>query len=32
MAVDGAEPGDVLEVELLDLQHKGWGYNTSPRA
>jgi len=25
--VDGAEPGDVLEVELLDLQHKGWGYN-----
>ncbi|QLG61756.1 acetamidase/formamidase family protein [Halorarum salinum] len=25
--VEGAEPGDVLEVELLDLQHKGWGYN-----
>ncbi len=25
--VDGAEPGDVLEVELLSLQHKGWGYN-----
>ncbi|MFB6254700.1 MAG: acetamidase/formamidase family protein, partial [Halobacteriaceae archaeon] len=24
--VNGAEPGDVLEVELLDLQHKGWGY------
>ena len=27
VAVEGAEPGDVLEVELLDLQHKGWGYN-----
>lgn len=24
--VVGAEPGDVLAVELLDLQHKGWGY------
>jgi acetamidase/formamidase len=26
VAVEGAEPGDVVEVELLDLQHKGWGY------
>jgi Predicted acetamidase/formamidase len=26
VAVEGAEPGDVLEVELLDLQHKGWGF------
>ncbi|WP_276300531.1 acetamidase/formamidase family protein [Halorussus lipolyticus] len=26
VAVEGARPGDVLEVELLDLQHKGWGY------
>jgi len=26
VAIEGAEPGDVLEVELLDLQHKGWGY------
>ncbi|MGM0606619.1 MAG: acetamidase/formamidase family protein [Halobacteriota archaeon] len=24
--VEGAEPGDVLAVELLDLQHKGWGF------
>ncbi len=24
--VEGAEPGDVLEVELLSFQHKGWGY------
>jgi acetamidase/formamidase len=26
VAVEGAEPGDVLEVQLLDLQHKGWGF------
>ncbi|MDR5671765.1 acetamidase/formamidase family protein [Halalkaliarchaeum sp. AArc-GB] len=26
VAIEGAEPGDVLQVELLDLQHKGWGY------
>ena len=26
VAVEGAEPGDVLEIELLSLQHKGWGY------
>ncbi|QDX41442.1 acetamidase/formamidase family protein [Salarchaeum sp. JOR-1] len=26
VSVEGAEPGDVLEVELLDLEHKGWGY------
>ncbi|AGB35899.1 acetamidase/formamidase family protein [Natronococcus occultus] len=26
VAVEGAEPGDVLVVELLSLQHKGWGY------
>ncbi|QLG27359.1 acetamidase/formamidase family protein [Halorarum halophilum] len=25
--VEDADPGDVLEVELLDPQHKGWGYN-----
>jgi acetamidase/formamidase len=25
--VEGADPGDVLEVELVSLQHKGWGYN-----
>jgi acetamidase/formamidase len=27
VAIEGAEPGNVLEVEFLDLQHKGWGYN-----
>ena len=26
IAVDGAEPGDVLEIEILDLEHRGWGY------
>lgn len=26
VAVEGAEPGDALVVELLGLQHKGWGY------
>lgn len=24
--VNGAEPGDALEVELLDLKHKQWGW------
>ncbi len=25
--VAGAEPGDALEVEILSLEHKGWGWN-----
>ncbi len=25
--VEGAEPGDALEVEIVSLQHKGWGWN-----
>lgn len=25
--VEGAEPGDALEVEIISLQHKGWGWN-----
>jgi acetamidase/formamidase len=24
--ITGAEPGDALEVEILDMQHKGWGW------
>ena len=24
--VKGAHPGDVLEVEILDMRHKGWGW------
>ena len=28
VAVDGAEPGDVLEVDILDVQlRQDWGYN-----
>jgi len=26
VAVRGAEPGDVLAVEMLDFQHEGWGW------
>ena len=26
VAIDGARPGDVLQVEILDLEHEGWGY------
>jgi acetamidase/formamidase len=25
--VEGAEPGDALEVDVVSLQHKGWGWN-----
>lgn len=25
--VKDARPGDTLEVEILDLRHKGWGWN-----
>ncbi len=25
--VEGAEPGDALEVDILSIQHKGWGWN-----
>ncbi len=25
--VESAEPGDALEVEIISLQHKGWGWN-----
>jgi acetamidase/formamidase len=26
--VDGAEPGDVLQVDVLDLAHKGWAWTS----
>jgi acetamidase/formamidase len=26
IAVDGARPGDVLQVDVLDVEHGGWGY------
>ena len=25
--VEGAEPGDALEVDIISIQHKGWGWN-----
>ena len=25
--VKGAKPGDALQVEILDLKHKGWGWS-----
>src|SRR5215813_8665396 len=25
--VEGAQPGDALEVEIISLEHKGWGWN-----
>lgn len=25
--IEGAEPGDSLEIEIVSLQHKGWGWN-----
>jgi acetamidase/formamidase len=27
VAIQGAEPGDALVVEVLKLEHKGWGWN-----
>ncbi|PCR91829.1 acetamidase/formamidase family protein [Natrinema ejinorense] len=26
VAIDGARPGDVLEIELLEVDHRGWGF------
>jgi acetamidase/formamidase len=28
VSIRGAQPGDVLEIEILDLKHHGWGYST----
>jgi acetamidase/formamidase len=28
VAVRGAEPGDVLEVRVLEVRHKGWGWSS----
>ncbi|MFB6295454.1 MAG: acetamidase/formamidase family protein [Halobacteriales archaeon] len=30
IAVEGARPGDVLEVELLSISHRGYGYTIVP--
>jgi acetamidase/formamidase len=29
VAIDGAEPGDTLQVELLELEHADWGWTAS---
>lgn len=26
--VDGAEPGDVLQIDVLEITHKGWGWSS----
>jgi acetamidase/formamidase len=26
--VEGAEPGDVLEIDILEVAHKGWGWSS----
>jgi len=28
VAIDGAAPGDVLEIEILSVKHKGWGWSS----
>jgi len=29
IAIHGAEPGDVLAIEVLDVVHKGWGWSST---
>ena len=29
VSIHGAEPGDVLEVEILAVEHKGWGWTST---
>jgi acetamidase/formamidase len=26
--IDGAEPGDVLQIDILEVAHKGWGWSS----
>jgi acetamidase/formamidase len=28
IGVKGAEPGDVLEIDVLEVRHKGWGWTS----
>src|ERR1700733_6685754 len=28
IAIDGAEPGDVLEINVLSVEHIGWGWTS----
>lgn len=27
--IDGTEPGDALQIEILNLEHQGWGWNAT---
>jgi acetamidase/formamidase len=29
IAIDGAEPGDTLVIEVLEVAHKGWGWSST---
>jgi acetamidase/formamidase len=28
VAIQGAQPGDVLQIEILEVKHKGWGWTS----
>jgi acetamidase/formamidase len=28
IAIEGAEPGDTLEIDILEVKHKGWGWTS----
>jgi acetamidase/formamidase len=28
VAIEGAEPGDVLQIDVLEVKHKGWGWSS----
>jgi acetamidase/formamidase len=28
VAIEGAKPGDVLQIDVLDVRHKGWGWSS----
>jgi acetamidase/formamidase len=28
IAIEGAEPGDTLEIDVLEVKHKGWGWTS----
>jgi acetamidase/formamidase len=28
IGIDGAEPGDVLEIQVLQVEHRGWGWTS----
>jgi acetamidase/formamidase len=28
IAIDGAEPGDILQIDVVEVAHKGWGWSS----